>query len=612
MSDVQTNASLYRVARRTTMTLLLVCSTAGCTDHPTALDRDEVVATGEQSIIGGTTDTGDPSIVALRVAHTFPNGDTKICSGTVISPIIVLTAAHCVDPRDVGVAATFEVLSGPDISNALSLPVRRTLSDPLYDDNNFHYDAGVVELLTPTSLAPVPYIAGAPTSSSVRIIGYGSNMHDNTGAGIKRQATTEIVSTTPETIVIGNSNTENCHGDSGGPILQTIDGRERIVAIQSLSKEMDQPPFSFCNGGGIGSRADISSSFINTNAFGINPTWDQWRPVPDGATRSGVTVAAIAVGGGRYSLFVVGTDNAIYTNTGSSQTGWDGWTRVGTGLAGANASITALPIGFGNAVLFVVGTNGLVYTSSGSAATGWTNWPNVGTRLASPGTSIAAVPNGGQFTLFMVGADKGIYTTTGSGASWPEWVRVGTGEARPGTSVTAVSAGSGLFGLFVIGTDGHIYTSTGSPQTTWSAWPPVGTGVAHANATRVTALAAFGQFNLFVLGTDATIHTSSGAEQSGWSPWPPVGTGVARSDSSVTAVPYGNGQFALFVVGTDDLIHTSSGSEQTEWTPWPPAEPPVGIGIAGPGSSVTAVRIGAGFTLFVPDPSGVVRASVGP
>src|SRR5438045_2210071 len=54
---------------------------------------DVATITEEEPIIGGTIDSGDQSVVALQIHSTLlPNGG--LCSGAVISPRIVLTAAH--------------------------------------------------------------------------------------------------------------------------------------------------------------------------------------------------------------------------------------------------------------------------------------------------------------------------------------------------------------------------------------------------------------------------------------------------------------------------------------------------------------------------------------
>src|SRR5215470_4678966 len=86
--------------------LLMISSAyvAGCGDPRSASE-----AQTEAAIIGGTTDTGDPSVVAL-FAHQPGAQNGALCTASVIAPTVLLTAAHCVDPAEVGQGAVFEVL----------------------------------------------------------------------------------------------------------------------------------------------------------------------------------------------------------------------------------------------------------------------------------------------------------------------------------------------------------------------------------------------------------------------------------------------------------------------------------------------------------------------
>jgi secreted trypsin-like serine protease len=291
---------------------LLACSLIGCLSDPAAGTDDNAPAADQQAIIGGTTDTGDPSVVAV-FAHAPGSTTGTLCSGSVISSNIVLTAAHCVDPSEVGSGQVFEILSGSNINTATHLAVVNTAFDPAFDLNNLSggHDVGLVELLTPTTLTPLPYDHSAPGTGPVRLVGYGSNTHTNSGAGTKRQATATIASISSTDILIGDSNTQNCHGDSGGPAFQTIFGSEVIVGVTSYGT--DNSSSSVCFGGGVDTRTDVSSGFIDNNRFGIGTTWNAWSSVSQGHAGPGVSVTAAPTGDGRFALFLADPNGGVYT-----------------------------------------------------------------------------------------------------------------------------------------------------------------------------------------------------------------------------------------------------------------------------------------------------------
>jgi secreted trypsin-like serine protease len=191
----------------------------------------------------------------------------SLCTGAVIAPQTVLTAAHCVDPRIVGAGQVFEVLTGTTLS-VPGLPVSSTAFDPLFDPNNPFggHDIGVVHLAQPTALASIPFNTNTTLFNlPVRLVGYGSNTHANTGVGTKRQVTTNIVAANTLLVQIGNSNQQTCHGDSGGPAFQTLGGVETIIGVTSFGS--DNSPTSVCFGGGIDTRVDAVAAFIFANLF---------------------------------------------------------------------------------------------------------------------------------------------------------------------------------------------------------------------------------------------------------------------------------------------------------------------------------------------------------
>ena len=80
---------MNRTSARVGWLYLLGTISAGCMGEIAGDDLD--VGTLDTSVINGTVDNGDPAVVMLRASQG------GYCTGTLVSPTVVVTAAHCVD-----------------------------------------------------------------------------------------------------------------------------------------------------------------------------------------------------------------------------------------------------------------------------------------------------------------------------------------------------------------------------------------------------------------------------------------------------------------------------------------------------------------------------------
>src|SRR6266542_3041886 len=113
---------------------LLLMLAAGCTGGYAPVDAIQ------QEIIGGSLDTGDSAVVLLFQTIAGQQGGA-ICTGEVISPHVILTAAHCTGGEDPAEAAsaTWRVYLGSDLSQATArdlLPVKEAHFNSAFDVNN--------------------------------------------------------------------------------------------------------------------------------------------------------------------------------------------------------------------------------------------------------------------------------------------------------------------------------------------------------------------------------------------------------------------------------------------------------------------------------------------
>lgn len=176
-----------------------------------------------------------------------------ICTGTLISPTIVLTAAHCVVGQK---ADTMRFSLSPevdDLPGAQRARVTQFAAHPEHRDGSKkdrpHADLALVRLAS-TEYGPAPkayYPLGGPeddvvSGSSAVVIGYGI---DGEGIkGVKREkfirfkyAIDSVVEKTTKAgktlyhLDEGESGEVPCAGDSGGPMLKYVGGRTAIIGI---------------------------------------------------------------------------------------------------------------------------------------------------------------------------------------------------------------------------------------------------------------------------------------------------------------------------------------------------------------------------------------------
>jgi secreted trypsin-like serine protease len=204
----------------------------------------------QASIVGGKASTIEefPSLTYIEAFQ--PSGTGFSCTGTVIAPRVVLTAAHCVEDlegkggftpvSDYAVATGVAKLGQARHDNVF--PVVDSHVFPRFDPGALYGDAALLVLARPTSAPPLPiagaedaalYAGGAP----VRLAGWGRLRAgtENT-AGQLRSAS--LVVKTPQfcashtkfarhyyaaaqlcTLDVPDRHSGGCFGDSGGPAI---------------------------------------------------------------------------------------------------------------------------------------------------------------------------------------------------------------------------------------------------------------------------------------------------------------------------------------------------------------------------------------------------------
>ncbi|NNK17390.1 MAG: trypsin-like serine protease [Sulfitobacter sp.] len=176
---------------------------------------------------------------AWQSVGRLDNARGAYCTGTLITPDLVLTAAHCVYHREAGtLVAPEDLMFQAGLTHGTTAASRAVAQieahsgyDPKrgYDLENVRYDLALVRLEAPIpshELDPFAVFAGQLPHGPVSVVSYGRGRSDQ----LSRQNECQVLGRIERVVALDCDVT---FGSSGAPVFTHLNGRGQIAAVIS-------------------------------------------------------------------------------------------------------------------------------------------------------------------------------------------------------------------------------------------------------------------------------------------------------------------------------------------------------------------------------------------